>query len=176
MKVCGLDLSTTSSGISVIEDGKIIYNELISPNKKDSMFDRMIYTQKEIEKVLKKYQIKYVGVEDVAISVSRNAKTCHDLLFLVGMICGLCNTCNINWKIFLPTHWRKVVGLYKEKQTREELRREYQKEKGISFANKIFGLNLSWQSDNEDKKNHNSDLAESALIALALEKELKEGE
>lgn len=69
-----------------------------------------------------------------------------------------------------------LFGVYDEKRTKEELKREYQKSKGIELANKYFNLDLIWISDNEDKKKHDSDLAESALIALALYKELKDGE
>lgn len=176
MRILGLDLSTHSSGVSIFENNKLIYNELISPNKNDSTFVRIVYTQNEIEKIIKKYNIDYVAIEDVAISVTRNAKTCHDLLFLVGSICGLCNVYGIKWKIFMPSHWRKLAGVYDEKHTKEELKREHQKARGIELANKYFSLNLTWISDSEDKKKHDSDLAESALIALALYRDLKDGE
>ena len=76
----------------------------------------------------------------------------------------------------MPTSWRHSVGVYKEKRTREEMKREYQKMKSLEVANEYFGLNLEWTSLKDDDKNHYSDLAESALIALALQNELKVGE
>lgn len=177
MVICGLDLSTTSSGISIIKDGKLIYNNNILQNKTIDIYDRIYNMQIEISKILKKYNVDCVAIEDVALNAStRNLDTAKKLLLLVGGIIAICNAYKIAWYLFMPTSWRHSVGIYKEKRTREEMKREYQKMKSLEVANEYFGLNLEWTSLKDDDKNHYSDLAESALIALALQNELKVGE
>ena len=174
MTICGLDLSTTSSGVSIIKDGKLIYNSTISQDKKTDVYERMNNIQVEISKILKKYSVDCVAIEDVALNYStRNLDTAKKLLILVGGIITICNAYKIAWYLFLPSSWRSSVGVYKEKKTREELKREYQKMKSLELANNYFGLNLKWTTLKDDDKNHYSDLAESALIALALQNELK---
>ena len=177
MTICGLDLSTTSSGVSIIKDDKLIYNSTISQDKKTDVYERMNNMQIEISKILKKYNVDYVAIEDVALNYStRNLDTAKKLLILVGGIITICNAYKIAWYLFLPSSWRSSVGVYKEKKTREEMKREYQKMKSLELANNYFGLDLKWTTLKDDDKNHYSDLAESALIALALQNELKAGE
>ena len=177
MTICGLDLSTTSSGVSIIKDGELIYNSIILQDKKNDIYERMNNMQIEIAKILRDYNVSYVAIEDVALNYStRNLDTAKKLLILVGGIITICNKYNIAWYLFLPSSWRHSVGVYKEKKTREEMRREYQKMKSVELANNYFGLDLEWTTLRDDDKNHYSDLAESALIALALQNELKAGE
>lgn len=177
MTICGLDLSTTSSGVSIIKDGKLIYNSTISQDKKTDIYERMNNMQVEISKILKKYSVDYVAIEDVALNYStRNLDTAKKLLILIGGIIAICNSYKIAWYLFLPSSWRSSVGVYKEKKTREEMKREYQKMKSVELANNYFGLDLEWTTLKDDDKNHYSDLAESALIALALQNELRAGE
>lgn len=175
MRVMGLDLATLSSGCSILDEhGSLIYNDIIMPNHELDIMERMAYIQGEIKKIIKKYKVDTIALEDVVISNSRNIETSHNLLFLVGMILGLCNELDIKYTLYYPSRWRKLSGVYREKMTAEDRKREVQKRKGIELANEIFGLNLKWTSDYEDKKMHDSDKAESALIALAVLKELEE--
>lgn len=177
MIICGLDLSTTSSGISIIKDNKLIYNKNIQQDKSIDVYQRIYNMQSEILKILKKYHVNYVAIEDVALNASsRNLDTAKKLLLLVGGIIAICGEYNINWKLFMPSSWRHSVGVYQEKKTREEMKREYQKMKSLEIANKYFDLNLTWTSLKDDDKNHYSDLAESALIALAMQNELGVGD
>lgn len=175
MVIMGLDLATLSSGCSVLDKrGKLIYNDIIMPDAKLDIMDRMVYIQREIKKHILKYKVDIVALEDVVISNSRNIETSHNLLFLVGMILGLCNELEIKFVLYYPSKWRRLAGVYSEKMTAEQRKREFQKKRGVELANQIFNLDLKWISDYQDKKIHDSDKAESALIALAVLKELNE--
>nr|DAI23010.1 MAG TPA: RuvC [Caudoviricetes sp.] len=175
MVIMGLDLATLSSGCSILDKkGKLIYNDIIMPNAHLDIMDRMAYIQGEIKKNMLKYKIDIVALEDVVIANSRNMETSHNLLFLVGMILGLCNELGTKYILYYPSKWRKLAGVYDEKMTAEQRKREFQKQRGIELANQIFGLDLKWINDYQDKKIHDSDKAESALIALAVLKEMRE--
>ena len=162
--ILGIDAASTSTGVSILCGDNLIYNKLIQPpkNVKNPM-ERISYIQKELEILFKNYDINLVAIEDIGLSSALNLKVAKVNLLLIGACVALGNLHDCIILIMNPSEWRKVVGVYEEKTTRAELKREFQKQKSIERVNHFFNLGMEWKNDKE----HESDLAESALIGLA---------
>ena len=67
MRVLGLDTSTTSTGYAIIDNGKLIDYGCIKPDKKLNTIEKIIYIEKEIKEIIKKKEIEYVAIEELAM-------------------------------------------------------------------------------------------------------------
>jgi hypothetical protein len=174
--ILGLDLATTSSGAVVLDGEKLIFEELIQPPScVINPLERIEFIHKKINNIFENYHIKYVAIEDIGLSYSINLKVAKNNLLLIGSILCLSNLNGSSLVLLQSSEWRKLVGVYADKVAQAQMKREFQKQKGIEIANEIFGFNFSWISDYQDKKDHQSDIAEASLIALACYKIFKKG-
>ena len=82
MVIVGLDLSTTSTGFSVYQDGELINHGRFRSDKKNA-FDRIDEIYHMVGDLFKAYDIDVVFVEDVPLSSSMNKRICelHGLNF-----------------------------------------------------------------------------------------------
>jgi Holliday junction resolvasome RuvABC endonuclease subunit len=98
MRILGIDASSTTIGIAVIDcnDGyqfeKLIAFEYIKPPKKGNIFERLEKTQKMICDILTKYQPTHIAVEEIVqfMAGSSTAKTIISLATfnrMVGLTC-----------------------------------------------------------------------------------------
>ena len=89
MVVVGLDLSTTSTGFSVYQDGELINHGRFRSDKKNA-FDRIDEIYHMVGDLFKAYDIDVVFVEDVPLSSAMNKRICELLLLLQGTIYSHC--------------------------------------------------------------------------------------
>lgn len=75
MKILGLDVSITSTGYCVFNNGKLLKKScgMIKPNPKKTYGERLLFLELEIKKIISKYKPDEVIIED--IYKGRNAKT-----------------------------------------------------------------------------------------------------
>ena len=161
MVVVGLDLSTTSTGFSVYQDGELINHGRFRSDKKNA-FDRIDEIYHMVGDLFKAYDIDVVFVEDVPLSSAMNKRICELLLLLQGTIYSHCINNNCAFYQMEPSEWRRLAGVKPEKP-----RREFQKKAAIELVNELHGLNFSWIDDKYDKATGDSDEAEGILIGLA---------
>ena len=161
MVVVGLDLSTTSTGFSVYQDGELINHCRFRSDKKNA-FDRIDEIYHMVGDLFKAYDIDVVFVEDVPLSSAMNKRICELLLLLQGTIYSHCINNDCAFYQMEPSEWRRLAGVKPEKP-----RREFQKKAAIELVNELHGLNFSWIDDKYDKTTGDSDEAEGILIGLA---------
>ena len=161
MVVVGLDLSTTSTGFSVYQDGELINHGRFRSDKKNA-FDRIDEIYHMVGDLFKAYDIDVVFVEDVPLSSAMNKRICELLLLLQGTIYSHCINNDCAFYQMEPSEWRRLAGVKPEKP-----RREFQKKAAIELVNELHGLNFSWIDDKYDKTTGDSDEAEAILIGLA---------
>lgn len=161
MVVVGLDLSTTSTGFSVYQDGELINHGRFRSDKKKA-FDRIDEIYHMVGDLFKAYDIDVVFVEDVPLSSAMNKRICELLLLLQGTIYSHCINNDCAFYQMEPSEWRRLAGVKPEKP-----RREFQKKAAIELVNELHGLNFSWIDDKYDKTTGDSDEAEGILIGLA---------
>ena len=161
MVVVGLDLSTTSTGFSVYQDGELINHGRFRSDKKNA-FDRIDEIYHMVGDLFKAYDIDVVFVEDVPLSSAMNKRICELLLLLQGTIYSHCINNDCAFYQMEPSVWRRLAGVKPEKP-----RREFQKKAAIELVNELHGLNFSWIDDKYDKTTGDSDEAEGILIGLA---------
>ena len=161
MVVVGLDLSTTSTGFSVYQDGELINHGRFRSDKKNA-FDRIDEIYHMVGDLFKAYDIDVVFVEAVPLSSAMNKRICELLLLLQGTIYSHCINNDCAFYQMEPSEWRRLAGVKPEKP-----RREFQKKAAIELVNELHGLNFSWIDDKYDKTTGDSDEAEGILIGLA---------
>ena len=161
MVIVGLDLSTTSTGFSVYQDGELINHGRFRSDKKNA-FDRIDEIYHMVGDLFKAYDIDVVFVEDVPLSSAMNKRICELLLLLQGTIYSHCINNDCAFYQMEPSEWRRLAGVKPEKP-----RREFQKKAAIELVNALHGLNFSWIDDKYDKTTGDSDEAEGILIGLA---------
>jgi Holliday junction resolvasome RuvABC endonuclease subunit len=86
MKILGLDISISSTGYCIFNNGKLMKKScgLIQPNPKETYGQRLLFLEKEIKKVIKKNKPDEVVIED--IYKGRNAKTFKILSMARGVV------------------------------------------------------------------------------------------
>ena len=161
MVVVGLDLSTTSTGFSVYQDGELINHGRFRSDKKNA-FDRIDEIYHMVGDLFKAYDVDVVFVADVPLSSAMNRRICELLLLLQGTIYSHCINNDCAFYQMEPSEWRRLAGVKPERP-----RREFQKKAAIELVNELHGLNFSWIDDKYDKTTGDSDEAEGILIGLA---------
>jgi len=173
----GLDLASTSSGAVILDGAQLIHFELIQPvDEMKNPLERLAFIFRRVSELFDEYDILNVAIEDIGLNAGmRNFSVAQTNLLLIGGCLALANLHGCIVLLMKPSEWRKVVGVYRDQVTREEMHREFQKQKGIELANEYFGFGFKWVSEYQDKKDHHSDIAEASLIALASYKIFKKG-
>lgn len=171
---CGIDASTSCTGICIFEGDNLIFYKAIAP-KGDNWRERLFNEGPEISKILQQYSPEIIYIEDVPLKASGGLKTLVILGGVQGFIYGIAASCNIPVEFISPTTWRSKAGLFDG--TKEGKKREVLKQKAIEMANDKFGLQLEWHGPNS--KFSQDDIAESILICATMigvvEKEKKFG-
>lgn len=146
----GLDLSTTSTGLGILDDEKLIHYECIKPKStmKDWQ-DRLFIISRRLNELFKEYDIEEAYVEDVPLKDGK--PTIMKLSCVRGCAissCALYNTILIPRKV---SDWRQDAGFFDG--TQKGMTRDEMKKKAIEEVKRIFGIDV------------NDDIAESSLIA-----------
>lgn len=139
MTILGLDPSTKSTGVAIFEDKKLIFYDCITSNN-PNLFIRIHHMVDELDKILQKYTINYVYIEDVIPEdVKHNQQVFSALKYLQGFILDLLNTHKISHEFFVASQWRKQCGI----KTGRGVYRESLKAKSIAFVKEQFNITVN---------------------------------
>lgn len=146
-RLCSIDSSSKSTGITLFINGKYSSSKLIQCNEKD-IIERMISMGEKIMTQLDDYYPDTIYIEEAA--VIRNPETQRCLVRIQGIIISWCIQNHATFKFIRPAQWRALVGIKQGKKKRKELKEE--------AVNKVkTELNIET----------NDDVAESILIGIA---------
>ena len=165
MNTLGLDLSLTSTGLSVIdENGDVIYYARIVTRKKDfdNILKRIHYISKTIHDIAKEFDCQYIGIEDTYAS-SKNYAVSKQLQLLCGSVIYPLINDGFNVDIITATHIRKnLTGVNKSKEGLYKW--IVSNVKGLEDIEGIDKFN------DRNNKNKNSDIVDATAIALYVPK------
>lgn len=151
MIILGLDLSSKSSGYSVLEDGKLIDYGCIT-SASSNLFKRIDIMVSGVRAILYKHQIDHVYIEDVLPDdVKHNQTVYKALTYLQGYILHLLNDYSLPHTFFTASEWRARCGIH----TGRGIKRESLKPRDIAFVKSQFGIDV------------NDDIADAICIAWA---------
>lgn len=155
-KILGLDLSSLSTGVAVVNNGRILKKsfELIQPNGKWSYGERLKYFESEIKRLIQKHKPDHIIIEDVF--KGRNAKTFKILCMFRGVAIKA---------IFDETGKDPINAL--AAQARSILDIPNTKEDAFEIINNKYKLNLNFKKEN--------DIVDAVVLALAAKQILKKG-
>ena len=126
MKVVGIDASTTCSGIAIIEDGKLVYHDIIDMKRNKDSEKRVMNMMSEIGAFIINNSPDVVYIEDSWNK--QNIETTKMLSNILGAVMYVCEENNIPFFKLLPSAWRSTVGIKLNKGgvklKREELKKE----------------------------------------------------
>ena len=95
LKVLGLDVSTTTIGIGLLEvngsDISFLSIEHFNPPKKGDLITRLAKTQRYIKKVIKSLKPDYIAIEDI-VEYMPNKTTSHSIIALAQVNRIICLT------------------------------------------------------------------------------------
>ena len=148
MKVLGFDVSSVSTGYSVINNGKLLKSSigLITPSPKKPYGERLQIFESEIKQIIQKHSPDIVVIEDVFRG--RNAKTYKVLCMFRGVaIKAVFDIIGKDPISIMASEARSLVGS------------KIKKEDAFEFITKKFKLDFEFERDN--------DKADSIVLALA---------
>lgn len=147
MLIVGIDGSTNSTGLSVMEDDELKFCTLIDLHKEKNAMRRIQNMLLKICEILDQYDIDAVYMEKSVLKT--NVDTVQKLANLAGGIMLYCAKNNIEFNHPLPSEWRAKIGI---KQS-NKIKREILKGEAILAVKNEYGINV------------NDDVAEAILIA-----------
>ena len=160
MKLLSLDLSTSCSGWSVFQDGKLVeYGSIPEPTYKGKSKER--YPQRSgrvgklmaeaIEDLVMEINPDIIVIEEASANGIAGVKSIKGLIQLHGMVLYLLSSLKVYDTIIMisPREWRNIIGLKKEGDW---------KIASVKKVNKLLNLQLT-------ESEH--DVADSILIGLS---------
>lgn len=166
MVTCGIDASSSCTGITIFKDTELIFYNKIKPQKDEGFRNNVCQIVEKIIEILKEYKVEQVYMEDIPQFVKQGSrgKAITKTLCVLGCVQGIfydkiCYENEIPIQYIGVDEWRKELGFLLGK----ERKREQMKQKAIDYINKEFGLNLSFKQ-NSKTMNNDDDIAESACI------------
>ena len=140
MVTLALDQALKTSGCAVFENGKLKeYFTFTIPAHK-SMEERLALFFKELTSLHNKYQFDELVLED--IQLQRNTVTFKHLAYVQSIVLLWCYYNQINYYIYSPSEWRKILGgKFGRKRTE-------QKEHAIELVEKKYKVTVD--SDSAD--------------------------
>ena len=147
MIYCGIDGSTTSTGIGVFDDETLLFYDCIRPKSKDWQV-RLGMLTNELDKIFSDYPIEVAYVEDVPLKDGK--LTIKKLSAVRGVFIALCALHNIKIDAESVSSWRNNADFYGG--TKDDLKRDKMKKKAIEEVKSLFDIDV------------NDDIAEGILI------------
>lgn len=150
MKIIALDISTTSTGISIYENEELQNCFAICPVGK-LMRDRFEPMARSLMNVIEREQPDVIGIEDTFMGV--DADTNKFLTRLQGGVVGWSLLNNKRYYLFASSTWRSNLG-FKLYENGKRIKREDLKNQSIDYVKEKFGIEC------------NDDEADSVCIGL----------
>ena len=147
MRVAGIDGSTNSTGVAIMNDGALEFYTLIDLHKEKDAMKRIRNMLLKISEILDKYDLDAVYMEKSVLK--NNVDTVQKLANLAGGMMFYCAKNSIKFNHPLPPEWRAKIGI---KQS-SKIKRDVLKEEAICVVQHEYGICV------------NDDIAEAVLIA-----------
>ena len=133
-----LDQASDKTGICIWKNGMYVSHSLINENHIDNIIgERSRAMFNDIVILLQKYKPMSITLEDTALQC--NPKSFKDLTRLQGAIIGYCLCNDVDYSIYSPSQWRKIIGISGGKGTK---RPEF-KERAIKYVKDNLGIDAS---------------------------------
>ena len=153
MKVLAIDASSTSTGVAIFQDLKLIHYENITCPQYGP-FKRILIMRDAILKIFKQYRPTNVIIQDVLPEdVRHNQQTYTTLKYLqAAIVLSLYEHFSFqNVQFCTASHWRSVCGI----KTGPGRRRDYLKKESMRLVKQQYGLDV------------NDDISDAICIGLA---------
>ena len=148
MIYCGIDGSTTSTGVSIFNDEELIFYDCIKPKSKDWQI-RLKILANQLNDIFSQYEIDRLYIEDVPLKDGK--LTIEKLSAVRGVVLALCGLYGIDIDAESVSNWRQNADFYDG--TKEGMKRDAMKEKAVKEVHDVFGIDV------------NDDIAEAILVA-----------
>lgn len=144
MKILSIDASTKSSGVAVFDNTELIYYDCIKSASTD-LIKRIYIMVDGIERIISKYNIEKIIMEEVLPEKNPSDKTRKALMYLQAAINFMLYKThrNVTIEYTYPSSWRSCCGI----RTGKGIERQELKQADIKFANETYQLNLSEKED-----------------------------
>lgn len=110
LKILAIDGSTTSSGIAIFENNKLIYHECITPS--GNTLDRILKTTNRIKQIYNQFQPTDIVMQEViSDDFKHNQTTYKALMYLQASIALQLHKYQKIITFYIPSHWRKLCGI-----------------------------------------------------------------
>lgn len=147
MLVVGIDGSTNSTGLAVMEDGELKFRTLIDLHKEKNAIRRIQTMLLKICEILDRYDVDVVCMEKSVFK--RNIDTVQKLSNLAGGIMLYCAQNQIEFNHPMPSEWRAKIGI----EQSNKIKRDTLKEEAILAVKNEYEISVC------------DDVAEAILIA-----------
>ena len=150
MKYCGIDASSSCSGLCLFEDNKLIESTRIKSDKGIGFREASCQMIERVIPIIKQYNPDIIYMEDVPTFTKQGSKGGNILqpLIALGSIQGifyleLKHKLGYDIEFLDLSAWRSGLGFLNGSATVRN--RDHQKDKAVRFANETFGLDLYYQ-------------------------------
>lgn len=150
--VLALDQALQVSGYAVFKDKKLLVADTFAISKTATMDKRLMEMQKQLTQLYHDYEFSKVVFEDIQLQAG-NALTYKHLAYAQAAIILWCGNMSIDYEVFAPSHWRKILGGNFGRKRAE------QKRHAIDLVEQWYGVDTS------------SDVADAVCIGRAYLKE-----
>ena len=128
MKILGLDLSLSSTGINIIDENEniLMCDKICTDAKKNTEEERLYIVANTIKKIIEENNVDMVVAENQFFS--KNPKTGLTLSKLMGAVIYVCQELNVQFQLLSPTQARKILcgdGKLKKEQMANYIRENY---------------------------------------------------
>lgn len=163
MVICGIDASSSCTGLCIFNDSELIYYNKFKPQKKQDFKANACQIVEQITPIINDYCPDIIYMEDVPRYVGGKG---NNALVALGAVQGifyheLSHNLGYNIGYVDVNEWRKKLDFLKG-----ERKREKQKAKAVEFANRTFGLELQY-AEGKHLVSNDDDIAEAICIAIS---------
>lgn len=137
MKIVGIDMSSSKTGISCFIDNKYTGHVLIDLHANKDTDKRMREMMRKIKWQLDVYKPDMIVMEECLMT--NNIKVVKVLSYIAGTIISWADENDVEFRFQLPTAWRKKVGIVQNKK----VKRETLKQEAIDMVKEMFGLDVT---------------------------------
>lgn len=158
-----LDASTTVIGWSVWNGDLLVeYGKIIPLISELDWRDRIANMIPQVCKLVNKFKINYICMEDVPLFGKGGNKVLVQLGAIQGAMIGMASACELAIDFIKVGTWRKDIGISCGDKDRDSM-----KIKSLQLANVLFGLELNCvitPKGNYNAKKSDDDISDSILI------------
>lgn len=140
MKVMGIDASTTCSGVAVIEDGNLVYHDIIDMKKNKNADQRVMNMMGELGAMIQEHSPDALYIEDSWNK--QNIETTKMLSNIIGAVMYVCrDITKCPFDKLIPSTWRSIVGIKLDDGHGKKIKRDELKREAVERVKKIYKIN-----------------------------------